>query len=86
LRSDLGQANVRLSVGEFLILQTSAATLSGALSYFISRATPVAVLFALGGWFVPMVWLRQRKAARLKAFNEQLADTIELIATHSARD
>jgi tight adherence protein B len=80
LRADLAQANLRLAVGEFLILQTSAASLSGALAFFISRASVVGMLFAVAGWFVPLVWLSRRKAARLKAFGDQLADTIELMS------
>jgi tight adherence protein B len=80
LRADLARANLRLTVGEFLIVQGSVAVLVGALAYVISRAPLVATLFALVGWFAPSIWIDRRKAARLKAFNDQLADTIGLMS------
>ncbi len=40
----------------------------------------VAGVFAVLGWFLPGVWLGRRQAARLKAFNDQLADTIALMS------
>jgi tight adherence protein B len=76
----LARANLRLTLGEFLILQGSVAIIVGALALVISRATIVAVLFGVAGWFVPRVWLGRRQAARLKAFNDQLADTIALMS------
>ena len=80
LAADLARANLRFTVGEFLIFQASMAIVSGALAFFISRAPLVATLFALTGWFVGPVWIGRRKAARLKAFNDQLADTIGLMS------
>jgi tight adherence protein B len=78
LQTELARANVQLTVGEFLILQVSAAVIVGALAFFISSAHLVAALFAMVGWFVPKFWVGRRQAARLKAFNDQLADTIAL--------
>lgn len=80
LRADLGRANLHLTVGEFLIFQTSMAMICGAAAFFISRAPFVAALFAFAGWSIPQVWLGRRKAARVKAFNDQLADTIGLMS------
>jgi tight adherence protein B len=79
LLADLARANLKLTVGEFLILQVSAAATSAALAYVISRELAVACFFAVVGWFIPKVWLGRRKAGRLKAFNDQLADTIALM-------
>jgi tight adherence protein B len=80
LRADLARANLSATVGEFLILQASAAAICGALAFFISRAPAVACFFAAVGWLIPKFWLGRRKAARLKAFNDQLADTIALMS------
>ena len=38
------------------------------------------VLLGVIGFFIPRYWLSRRKAGRLKAFNDRLADTITLIA------
>lgn len=80
LAADLARANLRLTVGEFLIFQASIAMISGALALFVSRAPLVAALFAIAAWFVGPVWIGRRKSARLKAFNDQLADTIGLMS------
>jgi tight adherence protein B len=80
LRTDLARANLRLSVGEFLIVQASSAVIVGALAYAISSAPAVAAAFGLFGWLLPKIWLSRREAGRLKAFNNQLADTISLMS------
>jgi tight adherence protein B len=80
LRSGLARANVHLSVGEFLILQFTAATIVGALAFLMTRAPAVTVTFGILGWFVPRLWLTRRQSARLKAFNNQLGDTIGLMS------
>lgn len=80
LHSDIQRANLRLTVGEFLIFQCSVAMICGATAYFISRAPFVAALFTVAGWWIPQIWLGRRKSARLKAFNDQLADTIALMS------
>jgi tight adherence protein B len=80
MQADLTRANLRVTVGEFLILQGSSALTIGALAYFMSREAIVAAVFVFVGWFVPKVWLGRRQAARLKAFNDQLADTIALMS------
>jgi tight adherence protein B len=80
LQTELARANVRLTVGEFLILQVSGAVITGALAFFISGTHLVAALFGTFGWFLPKVWIGRRQAGRLKAFNDQLADTIALMS------
>ena len=80
LRTDLARANLRLTVGEFLMLQVGAAIATGVVASLISGAPLVGVLFSAMGWFVPKIWLGHRQAARLKAFDNQLADTIDLMS------
>jgi tight adherence protein B len=80
LRTGLARANLHLSVGEFLILQFTAATIIGAFAFLMTRAPAVTVTFAILGWFVPRLWLTRRQSARLKAFNNQLGDTIGLMS------
>ena len=80
LQTNLARANLKLTVGEFLIVQATVATITGALAFLISQASFVAMLFGALGWFVPRIWLGRRQAARLKAFNDQLADTIQLMS------
>jgi len=79
LRADLARANLRLTVGEFLIVQASAAVIGGALAFLLSGAY-AASLFGAAGWFMPRIWLGVRQAKRLQTFNNQLADTIALMS------
>src|SRR5919197_444980 len=80
LQTDLARANLKLTIGEFLILQVAAAAVAGMLALLISGALFVAAVFAVFGWFIPKIWLARRQSARLKAFNNQLADTIQLMS------
>jgi tight adherence protein B len=80
LSTNLARANLKVTVGEFLILQATASTITGALAFLISQAPFVGLVFGVLGWFIPRVWLSRRQSARLKAFNDQLADTIQLMS------
>src|SRR5207248_11078012 len=80
LRTDLARANLRLSVGEFLIVQASSAVIVGAFAYLIPGTAFVGLLFGIFGWLLPRFWLGRRQAGRLTAFNDQLADSISLMS------
>src|SRR5438105_903165 len=80
LQTDLARANLRLTVGEFVIIQVAAALVVGMLAWLISGAPFVGSIFAAVGWFVPKIWLGRRQAGRLKSFNNQLAETIALMS------
>jgi tight adherence protein B len=79
LQTDLARANLKFTVGEFLIMQMSAAVALGSVAWLISGTLVVGSVFGAIGWFIPKIWLGRRQAARLKAFNNQLADTIALM-------
>jgi tight adherence protein B len=80
LRTDLARANLKLTIGEFLILQVAFAAVIGMLAWLISGAPLVGSVFGAVSWFVPKMWVGRRQAGRLKAFNNQLADTIALLS------
>jgi len=80
LQTDLARANLKLTVGEFVMLQIAATASFGVIAWLVSGAMIVGCVFAAVGWFVPKIWLGRRQAGRLKAFNNQLADTIGLMS------
>jgi tight adherence protein B len=80
LQTDLARANLKLTVGEFVMLQLAATVAIGVAAWLISGTLLVGSVFAVVGWFIPKIWLGRRQAARLKAFNNQLADTIGLMS------
>lgn len=80
LQTELARANLKLTVGEFLIITVGVAAFLGAVTWLISGVLLVGSIFGAVGWFLPKLWLGRRQAGRLKAFNNQLADTIALMS------
>ena len=78
IATQLAQASVKLTVAEYLILNLASILLGGAIAYLIFRS----FLFVTGfvaGFFVPRVVIGIVKGQRLKKFNGQLGDTINLL-------
>jgi tight adherence protein B len=85
LQADLARADVKLTAGEFLLGQVAFTFGLMLLGYnliaVVSRPNPLAIpVFGLVGYFLPKLWLMRRVSGRLRAFNNQLPDTITLIA------
>src|SRR5947209_18736303 len=62
LQTELARANLRLTVGEFVIIQVAAALVVGMLAWLISGAPFVGSVFAALGWFIPKIWLGRRQS------------------------
>lgn len=81
LARDLARADIKMTAGEFLILQTLATGAGGIAGYFLSGENLLLGFIGLAaGYFVPRLWLSRRIAARLGAFNSQLPGTIDLLS------
>jgi len=76
----LAQADLKLSVGEFLIINFMSVLLLSFLLYLIGGSVFMMPIGAVLGFLVPRIYVNMRKSARLKAFNSQLGDTITLMA------
>lgn len=78
LATKLAQANMKWTVGEYLFLQFFIAVILSLLLYATEyyAAIPIAVLL---GFFGPRIFLSMKKSQRLKAFNDQLGDSLNLI-------
>ena len=86
LSTDLARADLKLKPAEFVLLwfATPFALVFGGIALglvFEALRTPLALiaLFAIGVW-LPRFYLGRRQGGRLKAFNDQLPDTITLLA------
>ena len=86
MQRDLAQANLKFTVAEFIGLRVIAAIVGGVIGYIVEiirgLGAPI-VLIGIGvvvGFFVPTIYVRQAKGRRLRAFNNQLGDTITLLA------
>lgn len=87
LQADLNRAGVPMTAAEFVALQAGIALIPGVI---VSLLVPVAfgqppnplgfLVCGFIGFYFPKMWVKNREAARGKAFNNQLADTITLMA------
>jgi tight adherence protein B len=86
LAREIARADLRLKVSEFLMLWAAVIVGVPLLLLLLSLFNPglrhplALLLGAFVGFFLPRLFLRQRKASRLGAFNKNLPDTITLIA------
>jgi tight adherence protein B len=77
---DLARADLRLTVAEYLVLNALTTLGGGILGFIVGRGTLFALVGLAAGLFLPRFYVGRRQAARLKAFNDQLGDTITLLA------
>lgn len=82
---DLARADLKLTVAEFIGIKIAAALIGAAAGAVVGRASPAAMfLTALVGAivfsFFPNLYLGFRAKQRIKAFNNQLGDTITMMA------
>jgi len=79
LQRDITQAGLNFTVGTLLL---SAACLAVAVEVIVKLVT-LSTLLALGAavvaWFVPFIYVKQVKSNRLKKFEEQFPEAIDLI-------
>jgi tight adherence protein B len=81
----LAQADLKLTLFEFMLAKVSMTIAGAAVGLFIGRGGPVeTVVFGLAGvavgFFAPDLFVKFRISKRLKAFGDQLSDTLSLLA------
>jgi tight adherence protein B len=80
IQADLRRADLTWRASEFLTLQAGLGLLLGLIGLLMVQ-NPIAP-FGLGllGIYAPRFWIKRRQSKRMKAFNDQLPDTISIIA------
>jgi tight adherence protein B len=80
LRTQLASANVKLKVSEFMAATVIIVIVLALLAYVVSRGNALlALVGGVLGFFLPRWYLGILQRRRLKAFNAQLSDTINLM-------
>jgi tight adherence protein B len=79
LATQLAGADLKLTVGEFMAANVILIIAAGGIAYFLKRDLLLTIGASVAGFFAPRFYLARAKANRLKAFNEQLGDTINLM-------
>lgn len=80
IQTDLARADLKLRVAEFMVVSFLSVLAFFLLARLIFGSDLLGLAFAIIGFFVPRVYVNIRKARRLNAFNDQLGDTITLLA------
>ncbi len=79
LSTQLARADLKVTVGEFLVIQVLSVLVFGVLGEVLFGTPILAILTGVVGWFVPRMFVSQRQGARLRAFNDQLGDSLNLM-------
>lgn len=85
LARDLAQADLKLTVTEFVMIRFASVLIFAALGAFIGRAGTLALVAGvliggIVGLVAPMRFVKFKQGRRLKSFNDQLGDTVGLLA------
>ena len=80
LSTQLARADLKVTVGEFLAIQVIMIVAGAAVGWLLaSDSIPFILLAAVFGFFVPRLYIRIAQGRRLKAFNNQLGDFLNLM-------
>lgn len=79
IATQLARADLKLTVGEFVVLTATMVMAAGGLAYVWRQDVLITAVAALAGFFAPRAYVALRRGQRLRSFNEQLGDTINLM-------
>jgi tight adherence protein B len=79
LATQLARADLKITVGEFLALTVILVIAGSAIAYFVRRDFIMAAVAGIAGFFAPRIYVSIARGRRLKAFSNQLGDTINLM-------
>jgi tight adherence protein B len=74
------QSGVTTTPSAIMIFCVLAGVLSGVIALVILRRPLFAIIAAVAGGVVPILWLRHKRSARLKRFEEQFPDALDLLS------
>jgi len=78
IRSQLRKADLKLTVSEYLIMHLVVAALLGLVAYILRQNFALAGVGVIGGFFVPRIYVSLRQRRRLKQFEGQIGDILNL--------
>ncbi len=80
LAEQLSRADINLRTSEWLAIRIGVVVALAGLAFVWRGLSPHFVIAIIAGWFIPAVYLRVRIGRRIKAFNNQLGDTLMLMS------
>lgn len=79
MSTQLARADLKVTVAEFLALQSMTVILGGVIGLVLSPDSPFFLISAVFGFFAPRIYLGRAQSGRLKAFSNQLGDMLNLM-------
>jgi len=79
LATQLARADIKITVGEFMAATVILVMAATGISYFLTRDILITALACLAAFFGPRIYINVARGRRLKAFTNQLGDTIQLM-------
>jgi tight adherence protein B len=76
----IATSGLSMTVGVFVLLSGCAALAAGLVLWLVTRQPLLSVLGGALALFLPYVWVRRARTMRLRKFEEQFPEAIELIA------
>jgi tight adherence protein B len=76
----IAQAGLDLSVSTLLLLILVAGAAGFTVTYLITRMTVIALIAMLLGAWIPVMYVRWKRTQRMKQFEEQFPEAVDLIA------
>ncbi len=80
MATELARADLKITVAEFWALNVISMICVAVLAFLIYGGYILPLAGFIFGFFVPKFYVKRRQKSRLKAFNNQLGDTITLMA------
>jgi len=80
LRRRLARADLKITVGEFMIVNAAAVIVGAAIGYVVFGTPIHLAIFVFAGAVLPHWYLRIRRKGRIKKFQNQLPDCIAMLA------
>jgi tight adherence protein B len=77
IRTDLAQADLSLTVSEYLLIRIGLIVLGFLLGFMLQRNVFVGLLVAFVGFVLPIVFISMRQRQRRQAFDGQLPDVLD---------
>lgn len=74
----LARADLKLRPAEFLIVMAASAVIVGIIGWVLGRSPLVGVVAGIGGLFIPQMYVSRAQHARLRQFDNQLGDMLNL--------
>ncbi len=81
LDARLEQAGLPMRAGEFIALTVIASIAAAVFAGILLQNLIFILLIAVGAGFVPWIWMLRAQSKRQQALNDQLADTLSILAS-----